>query len=57
MKKSDFNLLAQKVLKKCNFVHEKNKNNRSALKKGEGKVMITSGMSLKEFTQKFSLPI
>ena len=55
--KTQIDIIAQKILKNCNFVHKKNKNNQTNLKKGEGKVMITQGLSLNEFRMKFKLPI
>lgn len=43
------------MLFKCNFMHPKNKNNQSFLKCGNGKSMITSGMSINEFVKKHHL--
>lgn len=55
--KTNIDLIAQKVLKKCNFIHAKNKNNQRTLRKGDGKVMITAGLTVKDFGMKFKLPI
>jgi len=39
-------------LNKCNFTNEKNENNKTRLKSGEGKLMFTNGLSIKEFERK-----
>jgi hypothetical protein len=46
-------LIAVNVLNKCNIHHLKNKNNNTKLKHGEGKLMFTNGMSIKEFENKY----
>ena len=46
-------LIASNVLSKCNVNHLKNKNNNTQLKHGEGKLMFTNGMSIKEFQKKY----
>ena len=46
-------LIALKILRNCNYFHKKNNNNNTSLKKGDGKLMITSGMSVNEFTKKY----
>ena len=51
--KSDVNLITKKVLQKCNYFRNKNKNNNKILKTGEGKLAITGGMSVAEFTNKY----
>jgi len=51
--KNQFDVISKLVLKKCNFTHEKNKNNTKSLKKGEGKLMITSGMTVHDFQEKY----
>lgn len=38
-------------------MHEKSKNNMNKLKMHDGKLMITNGMSVKEFSKKFNLKI
>lgn len=48
-------VIAQKILKKCNVSHSKSKYNNTCLKKGEGKMMITAGMTLNNFNTKYSL--
>ena len=48
-------MISKVILKKCNFTHEKNKNNNKSLKTGEGKLMITSGLSVNDFVEKYHL--
>lgn len=47
--------LAKIVIDKCNFVKKKHKNNNTTHKSGNGKLMITSGLSINEFMKKFNL--
>jgi len=54
--KNQFDIISKIVLKKCNFTHEKNKNNNKMHKTGEGKQMITSGMTVHDFVEKHHLP-
>lgn len=49
------NDLAKVVVDKCNFVTKKHKNNNTKLATGNGKLMITSGLSVKDFIKKFNL--
>ena len=51
----DLDLLATKVLNKCNVRHQKNINANYSLKAGEGKLMITNGMSINDFLNKYNL--
>ena len=51
--KSEVDLISKAVLKRCNYVHPKNKNATKFLKKGGGKLMFTGGMTVSEFLQKF----
>ena len=53
--KNRLDLIASQVLSSCNISNHKNKNNNTALKHGEGKLMITNGMSVKDFIKKYSL--
>ena len=48
-------IIASKVLKNCNFNKNKNKNNNTIHKCGDGKLMITNGLSVVEFEKKFKL--
>ncbi len=52
---TELDRIAKKVLVECNFVHPKNKNNQIFHKSGEGKLMITSGMTVKEFKNRYNL--
>ncbi len=54
-KDSQFDIIADKVLKSCKVYSYKSKHNNSRLKKGEGKTMITRGMSVKQFEKKYNL--
>ena len=54
-KKNQYDVLSKVVLKKCNFTHEKNKNNNVIHKTGDGKLMITSGLTIKDFIEKYHL--
>ena len=51
-KDSQFDIIADKVLKSCKVYSYKSKHNDSSLKKGQGKTMITRGMSVKQFEEK-----
>lgn len=51
--KDKIDLIAKKILRKCNYLHSKNAKNNGSLKKGEGKLMITSGMTLNDFNLKY----
>lgn len=53
--KSETDKIARKVLKVCNYSHKKNLNNNKILKTGEGKMMITNGLTLNEFNKKYNL--
>ena len=48
-------LIANKILNKCNVHHKKNKNNMNSLRVGEGKLMMTKGMTVKNFVSKYKL--
>ena len=53
----DMNKLGKIILQKCHFVNNKFYNNdNNKLQKGNGKLMITNGLSINEFIDKFSLP-
>lgn len=46
--------LAKVVVDKCNFVMKKHKNNNIKLASGNGKLMITSGLSVNDFIKRFN---
>ena len=48
-------IIAKKILNKCNVYHSKNKNSNHQLKAGEGKLMMTNGMSIKNFLSRYKL--
>lgn len=52
---SNIELIANKMLKKCNVIHSKSSSNVGQLKKGTGKLMITSGMTLNDFKEKYKI--
>lgn len=52
-RKSQTDKIAKKILVKCNFNHIKNPNNNTSLKAGEGKMMITNGLTINEFYHKY----
>jgi hypothetical protein len=54
-KDSQFDIIANKVLKSCHVYSQKSLHNNTKLKKGEGKNMITRGMSVNEFERKYNL--
>lgn len=55
--KAKLDLISKKILKNCNYLHSKSKNNPATLKNGSGKSSITSGMTVNEFAKRFNLPI
>lgn len=50
--RNDLKGISNAVLKQCNYI----KNNFAAENAGDGKTMITRGMTVNEFTQKYNLP-
>jgi hypothetical protein len=50
--KTETDKIAQKILTKCNYFHKKSPNNNKTLKVGDGKLMMTKGLTLKEFHAK-----
>ncbi len=53
VEKERIDLISKHVLKTCNYFHPKNKNNNNSIKRGEGKLMITNGMTLSNFNKKY----
>lgn len=51
----DLYLIAKNVLSKCNIMHKKHLNSNHNLKAGEGKLMMTNGMSINDFLLKYNL--
>ena len=52
---NEFNLIANKILKLCKVYNNKSKYNNSYLKVGDGKTMITQGLSINKFEKKYGL--
>ena len=54
---NDMNKLRKIILQKCHFINNKyNDDESNKLQKGKGKLMITNGLSIIDFLNKFSLP-
>ena len=54
---NDMKKLGKIILQKCHFINNKYIDNESnKLQKGTGKLMITNGLSINDFLNKFSLP-
>ena len=54
-KKEEFDLITRKILKMCKVYSIKNKKNDINLKAGNGKSMITQGMTINDFLKKYQL--
>ena len=52
-KATQFDLIANRVLKLCNVYQKKNRHNNGSLKKGNGKMMFTQGLTINEFEKKY----
>ena len=52
-KDSQLDVIANKVLNSCNIYKQKSKRNNTKLVKRSGKLMITHGMSVKQFENKY----
>ena len=52
-KTSQFNLITKKILKKCNVYVNKSIKNKNRLKAGDGKNMMTKGLSINNFLKKY----
>ena len=48
-------VIANKVLNSCNIYKQKSKRNNTKLVKRSGKLMITHGLSVKDFEKKYHL--
>lgn len=53
--KTNLNDISKKVLERCKFTHCKSKNANTSLKVGDGKLMITNGMTVSEFSKNYHL--
>jgi hypothetical protein len=54
-KDSQFDIIANRVLKMCNVYKKKSKYNNTKLVKGNGKLMVTKGLSFNQFEKKYNL--
>ncbi len=54
-KDSQFDIIANKVLNSCKIYKKKSKYNNCFLKKKQGKLMITHGLSVRDFEKKYHL--
>ena len=52
-KKKQFELITNKILDKCNIFNHKSKFNNTILKKRNGKLMFTRGLSVNQFEKKY----
>jgi hypothetical protein len=53
-KDSQFDIIANRVLKMCNVYKKKSNFNNTKLVKGKGKLMVTKGLSLNQFEKKYN---
>ena len=49
-------IIANRVLNLCNVYNKKSKHNNKSLIKKSGKTMITGGLTVKQFEEKFNVP-
>ena len=54
-KTTQFNLITKKVLQICKVYNNKGKKNKNIVKAGDGKNMMTKGMSVNNFVKKYKL--
>ena len=56
--KKDLKNISKHILKKCHFISRKyNDSSENYLQEGKGKLMITNGLSIKDFSKKYNLPL
>ena len=56
--KKDLKNISKHILKKCHFINRKyNDSSENFLQEGKGKLMITNGLSIKDFSKKYNLPL
>jgi len=53
--KRDTKGIVTKVLESCNIYNKKSESNNTRLKSGEGKLMITNGLTINNFRSKYHL--
>ncbi len=49
--------ISRNILIKCNYINKKSNFNNKTTKAGDGKLMITSGLTVNDFTNKYNLPL
>ena len=54
-KGTQFDIIANKVLNICNVYHKKSRHNNTTVKKREGKLMVTRGLTVSQFEKKYGL--
>ena len=55
--KSQLDEISKNVLLNCNYLGKKSDFNNKFLKAGSGKLMMTSGMTLNDFSKKYNIPL
>ena len=55
VKTNQFNLITKKILQKCHIYTNKSNKNRNSFKAGNGKNMMTKGLSVNNFMKKYNL--
>ena len=51
--RTDLDKISKQALLRCNYFHDKNKNNNRSTKPGQGKMAMTQGMTISEFEDKY----
>ena len=51
---TQLNQLVKVILNKCNVIHNISKHNQTSISPGNGKLMITNGLTLKQFESKYN---
>jgi hypothetical protein len=54
--KSQVDLISKNVLTKCNYLATKSEFNNTKLKSGQGKMAMTAGMTVNEFSSRYHIP-
>jgi len=57
IQKSQINEISKNVLTRCNYLNKKSEFNDKNLKAKDGKLMITSGLTVYEFNKKYNFPL
>ena len=54
-KQNQFDIIANRVLNLCHYYNKKSIHNPKRLKKGDGKLMMTRGLTVEQFEKKYNL--